>query len=277
MTQAFLSAIDIIVLFVYSVSGRYVSVIRLLKKFAVPAAIIFLWWAVVRIFDINAFLFPSPEKILYAFKRLIDKDILQVHLYSSFGRAFRGFILTVIFAVPAAVLFHVFKRFFSYFDGLMNFLRSVPPLAMIPLLILWFGIDEASKLSLIILSCFFPVFLNTLSGLDNVDKKLLVMGDSLDLSKMEKIRFIMIPEAAPAVITGLRLGLGNSWRALIAAEMIAASSGIGYMILDAEEMAKTDVVYAGILTIGIMGLLMDKFFLMVLAKLCPWVENLKNE
>ena len=150
-------------------------------------------------------------------------------------------------------------------------------MAMIPLLILWFGIDEASKLAVIVLSCFFPIFLNTLSGLNNVDKKLLVMGDSLGLSRLEKIRYILIPEAAPSVITGLRLALGNSWRALIAAEMIAASSGIGYMILDAEEMAKTDVVYAGIITIGVMGLFMDKMCLLILAKLCPWVEDVKGE
>lgn len=248
-----------------------------LKKILVPFLVVFLWWITVRCFEVNAFLFPSPEKIFAAFTRLIEKDILQVHVYTSFMRAFRGFSLTILFAVPLAVLFHSFKGFFSYFDGLIHFLRSVPPLAMIPLLILWFGIDEASKLALIVLSCFFPIFLNTLSGLDNVDKKLLVMGDSLDLNRMEKIKYIMIPEAAPSVITGLRLALSNSWRALVAAEMIAASSGIGYMILDAEEMAKTDVVYVGILTIGIMGLLMDKFFLMILSRLCPWVEGVTHE
>jgi len=248
----------------------------LLKKMAVPAMIVFIWWFVVRCFNVNAFLFPSPERILVAFKDLILRDELQSHVRTSFLRAFRGFSLTIFLAVPLGVLFYMFRRFFSYFDGLMNFLRSVPPLAMIPLLILWFGIDEASKLALIVLSCFFPIFLNTLSGLNNVDKKLLVMGDSLNLTQFEKIRYIMIPEAAPAVITGLRLALGNSWRALIAAEMIAASSGIGYMILDAEEMAKTDVVYAGILTIGSLGLFMDKMCLLILAKLCPWVEEVKH-
>ena len=249
---------------------------RLLKKFTVPVIVIFLWWAVVHVFNVNAFLFPPPEKVLAAFHHLIEKDILQKHVCVSFIRAFRGFSITMLIAMPLAVFFHIFKRTFSFFDGFLNFLRSVPPLAMIPLLILWFGIGEASKLSLIILACFFPIFLNTLSGLNNVDSKLLVMGDSLDLTKIEKIRYIMIPEAAPAIITGLRLALGNSWRALVAAEMIAASSGIGYMILDAEEMAKTDVVYAGILTIGILGLLMDKMCLMIMAKLCPWMEDLKR-
>ena len=250
---------------------------KLIKKCAVPAFIIFLWWLVVRYFHVNAFLFPSPDRILSAFKRLVERDELQRHIGTSFVRAFRGFSLSLIFAIPLGVLFHSFRRFFSYFDGLMNFLRNVPPLAMIPLLILWFGIGEASKLAVIVLSCFFPIFLNTLSGLNNVDKKLLVMGDSLGLTRFEKIRYILIPEAAPSVITGLRLALGNSWRAIIAAEMIAASSGIGYMILDAEEMAKTDVVYAGIITIGIMGLFMDKMCLLILAKLCPWVEDVKSE
>ena len=132
---------------------------KLIKKCAVPALIIFLWWLVVRCFHVNAFLFPPPDRILAAFKRLIERDELQRNISTSFVRAFRGFSLTVIFAIPLGILFHSFHRFFSYFDGLMNFLRNVPPLAMIPLLILWFGIDEASKLAVIVLSCFFPIFL----------------------------------------------------------------------------------------------------------------------
>lgn len=144
---------------------------------------------------------------------------------------------------------------------------------MVPLLILWFGIGEGSKLALIVLACFFPIFLNTLNGLQQVDHRLLEMGETLELSRKEQTLHILFPEALPSMLTGLRLGFGYSWRALIGAEMIAASSGLGYLILDAELLARTDKVFIGILSIGSLGLLMDYCSMKGLEKAFPWIRG----
>jgi sulfonate transport system permease protein len=152
-------------------------------------------------------------------------------------------------------------------------LRHVPPLACIPLIILWTGIGEASKLTIIFLASFFPLFLNTYSGIRNCDPKLLEVGRSLNFSESTQVRHIQLPAALDAIAVGLQLSLGYSWRALIGAELIAASAGIGYLILDAEQMSRPDIVLVGMLCIGIIGSLIDSIFLNVLNRLLPWRQK----
>jgi ABC-type nitrate/sulfonate/bicarbonate transport system permease component len=152
----------------------------------------------------------------------------------------------------------------------MTFLRNIPPLALVPVLILWFGIGEPSKLALILLSSFFPIFLGTTTGLSSVDPKLVEMGRSLGFSRMRILSEIMLSESVPSIVNGLRLGLGYSWRALVGAEMVAASSGLGYWILDAEEMARIDTVFAGIIVIGLLGILIDRAAYLAATRLLPW-------
>lgn len=139
-----------------------------------------------------------------------------------------------------------------------------------PLIILWFGIDEGSKLVIIFLASFFPLFLNTYSGIKGCDRKLLEVGTSLHFTAWQQARLIQLPAALPSIAVGLQLSLGYSWRALIGAELIAASSGIGYMILDAEQMSRPDIVLVGLFAIGIVGSLIDWLFLALTNKLLPW-------
>jgi sulfonate transport system permease protein len=162
------------------------------------------------------------------------------------------------------------NSFQSYCWPILEFLRHVPPLAAIPLIILWFGIDEGSKLVIIFLASFFPLFLNTYSGIKGCDRKLLEVGRSLHFTAWQQARLIQLPAALPAIAVGLQLSLGYSWRALIGAELIAASSGIGYMILDAEQMSRPDIVLVGLFAIGIVGSLIDWLFLALTNKILPW-------
>jgi len=225
-------------------------------------------------FDIvNPYLIPRPGQLISACISLTSRGILQHHIAMSLQRVFAGFLLTTLVAVPLAMFFYFFRPVSLYLMGTLHFLRSTPPLAMIPLLILWFGIGEGSKLVLIIMASFFPVFLNTLSGLRQVDSQLIEMGDTLELGKSEKIIHILLPEALPTILTGMRLSFGYSWRALIGAEMIAASSGLGYMILDAQELARTDIVFIGILAIGLSGLLLDFLSLRLVQHVFPWIPR----
>jgi sulfonate transport system permease protein len=187
-------------------------------------------------------------------------------------RVLEGFGLSAALALPAAALVSLAPRLSSALDPLLSFLRNIPPLALIPVLILWFGIGEGSKLALIVLASFFPVFMGAVTGLGSVDPRLAEMGRSVGLSRWGVLARVMVPESVPSVANGLRLGLGYSWRALVGAEMVAAASGLGYWILDAEQMARIDVVFAGILVIGLLGIALDRGALALASRLLPWAR-----
>ena len=242
------------------------------KPFILPLLILAAWWLVSGLELVSSFLVPTPAMVLHAAIELINNGALFEHIWHSGRRVFIGFTLTSSAAVPLAVGLHFSPRLEQYLRFVLEFMRNTPPLAIVPLVILWFGIGEASKLAVIIMASFFPIFLNALSGLKQVDRKLLEMGDTMEFTPQEKLRFILIPGALPSIVTGLRLGFGYSWRALIGAELIAAATGLGYMILDAEELARTDIVYVGIIIIGSLGFLLDHLFIRFIKSRCRYAE-----
>ncbi len=207
------------------------------------------WW--------SSYIIPSPMRVLSTAVKLIKNGELLKHLTISFSRIFSGFFITFIIAVPSAVLFGMFPKVHNYFKGILEFMRHTPPLALIPMIILWFGIGELSKIIIIILASFFPVFLNTLKGIQSCDKKIIEVGQVFNFTKYEIFKKIILPSAVPDILTGIKLGIGYSWRSIIGAEMIAASSGIGYLILDGQQMSRSDVIVVGILSIGIFGSVTD--------------------
>ncbi len=221
---------------------------------------------------VSPYLLPSPRRVALALLHAGVRGDLGRHVAASLLRVAEGFGITVCLALPLAVLASFAPRLTAAFSPLLTFLRNIPPLALIPLLILWFGIGEASKLALIVLTSFFPVFLGAVTGLGGVDPRLVEMGRSLGFSRLRILQRIMLPESLPSLLNGLRLGLGFSWRAIIGAEMIAAASGLGYWILDAEEMARIDVVFAGIIVIGGLGILLDRAAYWAVLHGLPWID-----
>ena len=205
----------------------------------------------------NSYIIPYPEKVFFTAVKLLKTGELFKHMFTSISRIFFGFSITVILAVPSAVIFGMFPKIYNYFKSILEFMRHTPPLALIPMIILWFGIGEFSKITIIILASFFPVFLNTLKGIESCDKKLIEVGQVFNFTKYEIFRKIILPSAVPDILNGIKLGIGYSWRAIIGAEMIAASSGIGYLILDGQQMSRSDVVIMGIFSIGIFGSFTD--------------------
>jgi sulfonate transport system permease protein len=236
----------------------------------IVCGIIALWQASSSFGWTNAYLLPSPARVARAATQAAASGELGRHAAASILRVVEGFGLAVLLALPMAALASLAPRLTSAFDPILTFLRNIPPLALVPVLILWFGIGEASKLALIVLASFFPIFMGAVTGLGNVDPKLVEMGRSVGFTRGRILMRIMVPESVPSVVNGLRLGLGYSWRALVGAEMVAASSGLGYWILDAEEMARIDVVFAGILVIGILGILIDRAAYAFVSRLLPW-------
>ena len=232
--------------------------------------LLILWQAASSLGWVNAYLLPPPTKVARAAYLATQSGELGRHIAASLLRVIEGFSLAVVLALPLAVLASFAPRLSAAFDPLMTFLRNIPPLALVPVLILWCGIGEASKLALILLASFFPVFLGTATGLSSVDPKLIEMGKSLGFSRIRILAEVMLPESVPSLVNGLRLGLGYSWRALVGAEMVAASSGLGYWILDSEEMARIDAVFAGILAIGLLGIFIDRAAYLAATRLLPW-------
>ena len=243
---------------------------RFLNAMLLPILILLAWYAITRMQVFSPYLLPSPGAVWDALAELAASGELAKHLSISLRRVFLGFLLSAAAAIPLGIFCGRSRYFHTYCWFLLEFLRHVPPLAAIPLIILWAGIDEASKLTIIFLASFFPLFLNTCSGIRNCDPKLLEVGQSLGFSHLQLIRHIQLPAALESIVTGLQLSLGYSWRALIGAELIAASAGIGYLILDAEEMSRPDIVLAGMLCIGIIGSVLDWLFLKILRRLVPW-------
>jgi sulfonate transport system permease protein len=245
------------------------------KGLLLPGVVILGWMTASTLFSVNSYLLPSPGRVLDTLLFLTGKGILLKHVTTSLYRVFYGFGIAFFTAFPAAVLLGMNPGTRPFVEPLLHFIRHIPPIACIPLLILWFGIGEMSKIAVIVLAAFFPIFLNTLTGVLQCDVRLLEVAKIFDLTSGEKFRKIIVPSALPAVIAGMRLGLGYSWRALMGAELIAASAGIGYMILDAEQLSRPDVVLAGILVIGIVGYGMDYAFLKLSGLILPW-KKVKN-
>jgi sulfonate transport system permease protein len=240
--------------------------------FFAVAGLVAVWQAASSLGWTNAYLLPSPLRVGAALLRAAASGELERHAAASGTRVLEGFGLAIALGFPAAILVFSAPKLGSPLNPVLTFLRNVPPLALVPLLILWFGIGEASKLALIVLASFFPIFMGTLSGLGNVDPRLVEMGRSLGFSRFRILARVMIPESVPGAANGLRLGLGYSWRALVGAEMVAASSGLGYWILDSEEMARIDLVFAGILAIGALGIILDRAAYEVSRRLLPWAR-----
>lgn len=236
------------------------------------ASVILLWWLAGQAGWTNAYLLPAPSAVAVALSDLAGSGLLLKHTLISLQRVLLGFALSVALALPLAVLMSASRPARVLLDPLLEFVRQVPPLALIPLLILWLGIGEAQKLGIIVLASFFPVFLGFRGGIAGVDPKLIEVGRVAGLGRREILTRIVLPSALPELVVGLRISLGYSWRALVGAELIASSAGLGYMIIDAENLARTDIVLAGILVIGAIGLLSDLLLRLAIGRAFPWLS-----
>ncbi|MDA3947849.1 MAG: ABC transporter permease [Spirochaeta sp.] len=243
----------------------------------VPTLIVLVWAIVSHLELVNSYLIPSPGTVLEDALQLISAGTLQRHLAVSLGRVFVGYSLTVLGAIPLALFLHHSPRWFDRLSIPLSFLRVTPPLALIPILILWLGIGEASKVAIIVLASFFPVFVNAHDGLHRVEGRWRELSRSLELNWYEFHRFVLLPGALPQIVSGLRIGFGYAWRALIGAEIFAAASGLGYLIVDSQEMARIDRVFVGILAIGITGLTFDAILDRLTTRSFPWATAVEEQ
>ena len=205
----------------------------------------------------STYVLPSPQQVGSSLLKMLQNGSLWKHLSISLLRVLEGFSLSCLLTLLLTLLAALRSQMVPYYSRFLSGLRHIPPLSLIPLFILWFGIGEAPKIILIVLSSIFPILLNTESGIFGCDPKLIEVGKTFGFSRRQIFFRIMLPNAVPDILVGLRLGLGYGWRAIVGAEMIAATSGLGYLILDAQAMSRTDQVIACVLVIAAVGLLCD--------------------
>lgn len=235
--------------------------LRIVKTMALhgtlPLALLLFWQIGSTHFWWNAYILPPPADVAHTLIQLTASGQLARHVAVSVMRVALGFFIAAGLALPLGILLGLSRPAGAFCRIALEFFRNVPPLALLPMLILWFGIGETSKLVIVVLATFFPIFLNTLAAIARPDCSLLELGRVFGLSRLAVFWHLRLPMAIPSIYTGLRIGLGYSWRSLIGAEMIAAAAGLGWLILDGEEMARPDVVLAGIFTIGALGFAAD--------------------
>lgn len=229
--------------------------------------VLFLIWTIVTNMNlVSSYILPSPGKVLDSLLKMIQSGEIFEDIYISFIRVVKGFGIATISAFILAMLRIIIPKSTYYYETIVQFFKNVPPLSLIPLLILWFGIGETTKIAIIVLTSFFPIYLNTVKGFVSCDIKLIEVGQVYGYSKVKSFFNIRLPYAMSDILVGMRIGLGYSWRAIISAEMIAASTGLGHMILFAQQMSRTDKVIVGILVIGLVGYITDRLFAFIISK-----------
>ena len=214
----------------------------------------------------SAYVLPAPAKVGKALWTMAESGVLWKHIVISGERVLKGFGIAFGLAFLCGLIDYGLPWMEEYYGSFLEFRRNVPPISLIALLILWFGIGETSKIIIIVLASFFPMYLNIRKGFVSCDKKLLEVGEVFGFGPWQQFFRIVLPSAVPDILVGMRVGLGYSWRAIIGAEMIAAGSGLGYLILDSQQMSRSDKVIAGILVIGIVGILCDKLFQLLIRR-----------
>lgn len=239
---------------------------KLLKPLITIAVIFSVWYFFCSLGIWSTYVLPSPGKVLNSTIKMLKSGELIKNIAISLRRVFIGFAISFTLAFGLGIIVSLYPKTSPYYSHIVEFARNVPPISLIPLLILWFGIGETPKIIVIVLASFFPIFLNTKDGIEACDKKLLEVGDSLGFSDKQKFFKIMLPNSVPSILVGMRIGLGYSWRAIVGAEMIAASGGLGYIILDSQQMSRSDKVLVGIFAIGILGCLCNSLFDCIIKK-----------
>lgn len=208
---------------------------------------------------LNPYLLPAPTKVLYAFKDATEGGMLFTHLAASLRRVLTGLGLAFIVAVPLGVLAASRAAIRAYLLPVIELLRPVPPIAWIPLAILWFGIKgNAASAFITFIAAFFPLFLHTFSGVRHIEEIHLNAARTLGADRKMLLFDVAIPSALPFIVTGLRISLGFAWMSVIAAELIASTSGLGYMIEMNRSMMNIPNVMCGMVTIGATGYLMNE-------------------
>lgn len=233
-----------------------------------------LWWLASEFHWVPPLFLPGPRQVFQTFLSLSGGDVtggtLAEHALASLGRVAGAFILAALTAIPIGLSMGVSKLVRSTLDPVIEFYRPLPPLAYLPLTVIWFGIGESQKLVLLYLAIFAPLALSARAGVRSVAVEQLHAAYSMGASRAQVFLHVILPAALPDILTGMRIGLGFGWSTLVAAEMVAAQQGLGQMVLNASSFLRTDIMLVGIVVIGAIATSFDLAMRWLEYRLVPW-------
>lgn len=222
------------------------------------SVILILWQIVVLTGKYEISLLPSPLMVLNAIKEVIVNGTLFKNIQVSLIRFFAGYFTAVLLAIVLGIILGWFQKIWNIIDPIVQILRPISPIAWFPFIVLWLGIGDIPAIAIIFIAAFFPVLLSTVSAVKKVDKTYLKVARNFGIKQPFVLTKIIFPAAFPSIVTGLHLALGSAWIFLVAGEMVGVQSGLGYMIIDARNSMRADLLLAAIIIIGILGLILDK-------------------
>jgi len=233
-----------------------------------------LWWLASHLRWVPPLFLPTPEVVFQRLWESAAGELTDAPLAEHFGwsmfRVFTAFIAACVTAIPIGVAMGVSRVMRGVFDPPIEFYRPLPPLAYLPLIVIWFGIDELSKILLIYLACFAPLAMSARAGVRSVSQEQIHAAYSMGATKRQVIFHVVVPAAMPEILTAMRIAIGFGWTTLVAAEMVAANKGLGQMVLNASNFLRTDIVIMGIIVIGVVAYLFDLLMRYVEHVVVPW-------
>ncbi len=245
-----------------------------LLTLATLAAIVTAWWAVARAGVVSELFVPHPAAVWEAFTEILLEGYrggtLLRHLVDSLYRVIVGFLLALVTAVPLGLAIGYSAWVRAVFDPLIEFYRPLPPLAYYTLLVIWLGIENESKIALLYLAAFPPLSISAMAGVRGVTRERIQVAESLGAGRWQVFRHVVFPSCLPDIFTGMRVSIGFTYTTLVAAEMVAATSGIGWMVLDASKFLRSDVIFMGIIVMGLTGIALDRIVRVLEGRVVPW-------
>lgn len=242
----------------------------------IPILLITVWELLSRFGFLPSYQLPAPSTILQTIYEMGVDGSLWSHVGVTTYRVFAGFLIGTSIAVVLGSLIGFYQRAEQLFDPLIQAFRSIPSLAWVPLFILWMGIGEPSKITMIAVGVFFPVYLNMVSGIQGVDRKLIEVGKMYGLSTVQLIKRIILPASLPSFLVGLRSGLGLGWMFVVAAELMGASQGLGFLLTFGQNMSQPDVILASIILFALIGKLTDWLLKLLEQRSLRWQDRIQD-
>jgi sulfonate transport system permease protein len=249
---------------------------RLALSLIVPISLLLLWQLVVEMEVYRRSQLPAPLDVYRAGRQLAAIDQLWVHIEVSLERVLRGFALGAVAAIGLGLVVGLSRTVAQMLDPTVQAFRSIPSLAWVPLFVLWMGIGEQPKITLIAIGVFFPVYTNLVSGIRNLDRRLVEAAVAYGYRRIPLAWEVILPASLPSLMTGLRLGLAQGWLFLVAAELIGASTGLGFLTVDGQNSGRADIIVLSILLLAIIGKTCDFGLQIVEKRLLRWNDTVKQ-
>lgn len=229
-----------------------------LKNIVVSLVILLVVWQIAFwVSDVNAALFPSPLQAFNALTEMVSNGILFTHTGASMYRFAAGYVSSVIIAVLLGLVLGRMPKIFQYINPAVQLLRPITPMAWMPFIVLWFGIGDIPAIVIIFIAAFFPVLLSTVSAVGGIDPIYLKVSENFGIRQPQIMWKVIFPASFPQIANGIHLALGTAWVFLVAGEMVGAQSGLGYLVIDARNNLRADILFADIIVIGLIGLFLD--------------------